>query len=62
MCGTTYFVILVGSDCHELRSGEDEHVVLTLIHFSNACRFDHVQPRLVLVHAVDNDLRERNLE
>ena len=55
-----YLVILVGSYSHELCSGEDDGVELSVSEYLNisAGGFHNVQSWLVLVHAVDNYLQQ----
>ena len=52
----TNLVILVGGDSSELSSGEDEGVAGLPVQVVDVVRLHNVQPRLVAVHAVHNDL------
>lgn len=52
----THFVVLVGGDRHELSSWKYEDMVFPLSQISNVIGLYYVKPRLILVHAVHNNL------
>ena len=55
----TYLVILIGSDCGELRAGENESLEILPVQVVDVVGLHHMEAWLVLVHAVDNNLQQR---
>lgn len=58
LCNSTHPVILVSRDGHELRLWKDKglEVLCTGDVFGFRIDVDHVEPRLVFVHGVENNL------
>lgn len=57
----THLVILVGSNCYEVSFGENVSPERAVRKFQNVVCSHNVKPRLILVHGVQNRLRQETM-